>query len=89
MAKHHLAVSDPARQVASVLLELLDRDSQARRTGRAPTIRVSQNDLAALLGRSRMTTRKGLDTLKKSGLIRVGYGCIELLDLRALQTMVA
>jgi len=88
-AKHHFAVSDPSRQVASVLLELLDRDSQAWRAGSLPAVRVSQMELAARLGRSRMTTRKGLETLKRSGMIAVGYCRIELLDLKALEKLVA
>lgn len=89
LAKHHFAVSDPTRLVASALLELLERDIHAKRADDAPAVRVSQVELAARLGRSRMTTRKGLDSLKKRGWIGLGYGRIEVLKLQELQALVA
>ncbi|RMT90985.1 hypothetical protein ALP39_200523 [Pseudomonas marginalis pv. marginalis] len=53
---------------------------QARRTLQLP-----QEDLAAMLGLSRQTTNSLLKALEQQGIIGLGYGAIEILDLEGLQ----
>jgi CRP-like cAMP-binding protein len=63
-----------ARTLALLADELVGRDAGAR------GLRLTQAELAALLGASRQTVNQALRDLGKEGLIRQLYGEIEILD---------
>ena len=46
---------------------------------------ISQMDIARLSGLSRQAANKALHELQESGLLRIGYGTVEVLDLARLQ----
>lgn len=48
-------------------------------------IRLSQDELADLLGLSRMTVNSALRSYEQSGFVRRLYGAVEVLDLKGLQ----
>ncbi len=49
------------------------------------TVQLPQEDLAAMLSLSRQTTNALLKDLQAQGIVRLGYGEIEILDLRRLR----
>jgi CRP-like cAMP-binding protein len=49
------------------------------------TLQLPQEDLAAMLGLSRQTTNSLLKALEQQGVIGLGYGAIEVLDLQGLR----
>ncbi|HEX7662983.1 MAG TPA: Crp/Fnr family transcriptional regulator [Polyangiaceae bacterium] len=55
------------------------------RVGTSRVVLVNQEQLAAMLWASRQTVNRVLKTLEGSGLIRVSYGEIEILDLEGLK----
>jgi CRP-like cAMP-binding protein len=77
------ALSQPVSvQLACALSNL------ARRTSRGPkgaTIPLRQEDLANLVGVSRQTLSPLLRNLQIRGIIRLGYGYVEVLDRPALE----
>lgn len=52
-----------------------------------PVIKVSQELLGEMIGVTRKTINQHLSTFEKDGLIRLGYGRIELLDLSGLEVI--
>ena len=50
-------------------------------------VRMTQADLALMLGASRSRTNAALKTLEKSGLVRSGYRGVRILDLPALRRL--
>lgn len=87
-SKHHQAVSEPLRQLAAKLIELLERHGlRALPPEAARELRITHAELAAMLGRSRMTTTTALNTLKQRGLIVTGYGHIAILNTKALTAL--
>ncbi|WP_415014509.1 Crp/Fnr family transcriptional regulator [Brevundimonas sp.] len=55
--------------------------------GSPPSLRISQDDLSGPAGLSRQTLNRHLQTLEAKGLLRRGYGHIELLDLPGLASI--
>lgn len=72
----------PEEHLAKILLHLRTRDTNAR-------VESSQEELAALLGISTMTLANALGTLKREGLVKTGYRCIQLPDPAALRHWLA
>jgi CRP-like cAMP-binding protein len=72
----------PEEHLAKVLLHLRTRDANAR-------VENSQEELAALLGISTMTLANALGLLKREGLVKTGYRCIQLPDPAALRHWLA
>lgn len=65
--------SNPER-LAGLLANMADR------AGQIATVRATQQELADLLGVTRVTANAALRELEKQGLVKRGYGTIEILD---------
>jgi len=72
----------PRQRLASRLLLLARAIGQGEM---AATLRVSQHALAEMLGLTRKTVNGYLRAFERAGLVRLGYGEIELLDPRGLR----
>lgn len=55
--------------------------------GSRRVVQLAQEDLAAMLGVSRQTTNALLKALQEQGVVRLGYGEIEILDVGRLREM--
>lgn len=65
---------------------LLDARRPACEGGTAPTIRLSQQTIADLLGASRPAVTRAMGALREDGLIETAYRCIEVRDVPGLVT---
>ena len=75
------------QSLAEALLGIL-RTQGAQATASAPIrLRVSQEDLAAMVSVSRQTINKGLRLLTQSRILSVAYGELEIHDPAALQQL--
>jgi CRP/FNR family cyclic AMP-dependent transcriptional regulator len=54
--------------------------------GVGEVLRITQQELAYLVGLSRQRVNEALSSLQEQGIIRVEYGGVRILDLRALRT---
>jgi CRP/FNR family cyclic AMP-dependent transcriptional regulator len=54
--------------------------------GVGQVLRITQQELAYLVGLSRQRVNEALSSLQEQGIIRVEYGGVRILDLRALRT---
>lgn len=68
-------------------LQLLARGDAAPAAGARMRVPVSQEALAMMLGISRQTLSKQLQVLAASGVVRLGYGKIEIVDEHALHAL--
>ncbi|MGA0610193.1 Crp/Fnr family transcriptional regulator [Caldimonas sp. KR1-144] len=75
-------LNDSTARVAYCLSELFNPQLYPNTS---PKLAISQSDIARLSGLSRQITNRSLQELQESGLIRVGYGRVEVLDLARLQ----
>ncbi|HSV81340.1 MAG TPA: Crp/Fnr family transcriptional regulator [Ramlibacter sp.] len=77
-------LNDTTAQVAYCLAELFNQDLY-------PTLRrqvaISQEEIGRLSGVSRQIANRALKELDGRGIIRMGYGTVEVLDLLALQKL--
>ncbi len=74
-------------RLAAALIEL-SRSPLANRDSRGQiVIRVTHDELAAIIGSVRETTTKAVGDLVRSGLIRSGYGRLRLVDPEGLQRL--
>jgi CRP-like cAMP-binding protein len=71
-------------RVARRLMLLARGDATFARDAR-PVVPVSQEALAMMLGVTRQTLSKELRMLVNAGTVRLGYGRIEIVDMRALE----
>lgn len=81
LAVSHVAVlliDQPARRVAYQLLRLL-------RHRQEETLAIVQADLGATVGLSRNCVNRVLGELTERGLLRIGYGRVEIVDAAALE----
>jgi CRP/FNR family transcriptional regulator len=67
-------------RIAHLLLTSVENRELARRH----TIHCRQEDLAGILGVSRVAVSKALKSLQADGLVTMGYGSIELADVQAM-----
>ena len=79
------ATGDMSRQVADMLLRLTPSIGKSGEGGVPVHLRLAQGDLAAMLGITRQTLSKELVRLQHAGVIAMGYGRLDLLDLQALR----
>ncbi|KAF1028539.1 MAG: Transcriptional regulator SdrP [Pseudomonas sp.] len=80
-----MSLMPPAMRLAHRLLMMTEgygEIEQARRTLQLP-----QEDLAAMLNLSRQTTNGLLKDLQAQGVVRLGYGEIEILDVQQLRAL--
>ena len=71
----------PRERIAARLLTI----PKSEYLGEVPAIKVSQELLGEMIGVTRKTINQHLSVFERDGLIRVGYGRIELLDLAGLE----
>jgi len=71
----------PRERLAARLLALTPEDDAVE----TPVIRVRQELLGEMIGVTRKTVNQHLSSFQKDGLIRVGYGKIELCNLKGLR----
>jgi CRP-like cAMP-binding protein len=88
-ATHYLGevLALPTPQRTARLLALLCRLEEMPEN--APVLLpLSQEDLAGMLGLSRQTANRALGRLERAGLVRRGYGGVEVLDATALERFI-
>ena len=73
----------PRARIAARLLATARNDQ----VGEAPVIRVSQELLGEMIGVTRKTVNYHLAAFERDGLVRAGYGRIELCDLSGLRAI--
>ncbi len=74
----------PIERLAATLCNLLDGAPKGHKT-----IKVSQSDLASIAQLARTTVNAALTALEKQGLVRCGYGSIEINNSAALRRFVS
>lgn len=79
-----LRLNDTNAQVAYCLASLFNRDLYP---GTTRHLAISQEEIGRLSGVSRQIANRALHEMQDKGIVRIGYGMIEVLDLQALQTM--
>ena len=72
---------------ARLLLRLVEPHGAARPDGHLITLKLSQEEFADMLGRSRQSVNKELRTLETDGLIKTNYSQFIILDLPTLQAV--
>lgn len=78
-----LSLMPGAARLANRLLMIVEGYGDIEPSRR--TVQLPQEDLAALLSLSRQTTNALLKDLQAQGIVRLGYGAIEVLDLQRLR----
>lgn len=73
----------PRERIAARLLTI----PKSEHVDGVPVIKVSQELLGEMIGVTRKTINQHLSAFERDGLIRVGYGRIELLDLAGLEVI--
>ena len=76
-------------RVAARLLDLAQAYAADAKAGRGIEVRLSQEDLARMLGLTRQTVNKELREFERRKWLRLGRGQMVLLDRAALQQLVA
>lgn len=79
----HARLHQSDRHVAHCIAELLD--PRLYPFSQQPFVQMSQEELGNLAGVSRAVVNKVLHELCRTGVIRVSYGCISLIDPEALR----
>ncbi len=78
----HIALSPLRQRCARLLLQVMDAPMAG--DGVLRRVRVSQTELANMLGYARAVVNRELRQLEKDGLIRLTYRCIEIPDVARL-----
>lgn len=76
----------PRERIAARLLTI-PKNNPVNSRNETPVIKVSQELLGEMIGVTRKTVNQHLSAFERDGLIRVGYGQIELLDLPGLEAI--
>ena len=79
-----LRLNDTKAQVAYCLASLFN---PALYPGTQRQLEISQEEIGRLSGVSRQIANRALHEMQDEGIIRIGYGVIEVLDLQALQVI--
>lgn len=82
-AYHYNSSAD--KKLASLLIHLSDQLGCDSESGRAITIKLSQDEIAQMLSTTRQTVNKYLQAWRKQGWIAIHQGVIEILDIRSLE----
>jgi CRP/FNR family transcriptional regulator len=85
-----LAFLDLPRRLAKQLLELARAHPEVQSAGQGGgmRLRITQAELAAMLGVSRESVNKQLNALAREGVLQLGRGSVTLLDMKALADQV-
>jgi CRP/FNR family transcriptional regulator, cyclic AMP receptor protein len=78
-------MNDPDVRVARSLAALFN---PVLFPGVGQVLRITQQELAYLVGLSRQRVNEALSSLQEQGIIEVAYGGLRVLDLQALRTTV-
>jgi len=81
-----LRLNDTNAQVAYCLASLFNQDLYP---GSRSQLAISQEEIGRLSGVSRQIANRALHEMQDKGIVRIGYGSIEVLDLPALQAIAA
>lgn len=81
-----LRLNDTKAQVAYCLASLFNQDLYP---GSRSQLAISQEEIGRLSGVSRQIANRALHEMQDKGIVRIGYGSIEVLDLPALQAIAA
>ena len=82
-AFEHDRLDEPEARVAHTIADMLHPQLYPNREGR---IEISNEELGHLVGASRQRINQALHALEKSGLIKVAYRVITVLDIEGLRT---
>ena len=82
-AFEHDRLDEPEARVAHTIADMLHPQLYPNREGR---IEISNEELGHLVGASRQRVNQALHALEKSGLIKVAYRVITVLDIEGLRT---
>jgi CRP/FNR family transcriptional regulator, cyclic AMP receptor protein len=75
-------------RIAKALLHLAERADMQGVNGSSTDLHLSQRELGTIVGGSRESVNKHLQTLHRAGLIRLGKGSIVIRDLAAIERLV-
>jgi len=81
-AFEHDRLDEPDARVAHTIADMLHPQLYPNREGR---IEISNEELGHLVGASRQSISRALHALEKSGLIKIGYRMITVLDIEGLR----
>lgn len=81
------ALRSLTQRLAQTVLSLVADDAVSYANRGQPTINISQSDLALLVGASRVSVNKHLQTWKAAGLIDLGRSRIEIRDTEAFLSL--
>ena len=81
-AFEHDRLDEPEGRVAHTIADMLHPQLYPSREGR---IEISNEELGHLVGVSRQTINQALHALEKSGLIKIAYRMITVLDIEGLR----
>lgn len=87
VSMEHDALLPPVRRVAARLLLMAEGFGELGRQSRKTT-RLSQEQLAVMLGLSRQTVNQALQALAAEGVVQTGRGFIEIKSLAGLRALV-
>ncbi|HXY93255.1 MAG TPA: Crp/Fnr family transcriptional regulator [Acidimicrobiia bacterium] len=76
---------DVTRRLAALLVEL---GAQSTDTANRPTVGLSQQELAGMIGASRESVARALTTLREQGIVGTGRRSITVLDVEALRATI-
>lgn len=79
------ALFDTTHRLASLLVELADRHSEATPDGVVLGISLSQDEMSTMIGASRDSVARALTSLRRRTMVRTGRRTITILDLDAVR----
>jgi len=79
------ALFDTAHRVASLLVNLADRQSETTSEGVVLGISLSQDEMSTMIGASRDSVARALTSLRSRNMVRTGRRTITILDLDAVR----
>jgi CRP-like cAMP-binding protein len=84
----YAAFLNVARRLAKQVISLVQDSNEGGTHDRQPTVRVSQADLARMLGVSREFVNKQLKVWRAAGIVELGRRTVAVRDMRALEQLV-
>jgi CRP/FNR family transcriptional regulator, cyclic AMP receptor protein len=81
------ALLDTAHRVASLLVDLADRQSETTSQGVVLGVPLSQEEMSTMIGASRDSVARALTSLRSRNLVRTGRRTITILDLEAVRAL--
>ena len=82
-----MAFLDVPTRVAKQLLTLTERESSDAQTGEPVVVQVGQDELASLVGASRETVSRALNSYRRMGLLTTSHRRITMVDRDGLERM--